>query len=163
MNSSPSSCGSPSSRAGSTTETWTVVVLLCTALASVIIMAVVGPPALLFVLGLAGALLIAFVLLAFSSSTRTTERLSAILLSLGITCFVLTIAQELVLHGTALNGGVRDGQFFVGSHGHYHRVSEQTYRLALLPNLGMIVSWPSLMAISLFRSITGRRGHPHRP
>ena len=137
----------------SAVEKWSSRALLGTPLAGVAIMAFLGPPTALFILALAAALLVCLLVFAYSSTTQATDRLSMIFLWIGVSCFVLTLGQEFVLHGTSLNGGLRDGHFFVASHGHYREVSERIYRLGLLPNLGLLVFWPSLMALGIRRTL----------
>lgn len=64
------------------------------------------------------------------------------------------MAEELVLGGTPLNGKKTEDGYFVGSRGHYAPVSEAVYRFSLLPDLGVLVFWPSLLAFGI---VSGRR------
>jgi hypothetical protein len=133
-------------------EIWTVVTLLATSVASLVIMALLGPPTNLFVLGLSFTLLAACLLFAHFSSSRATERLGLVILVLGLACFLVALLEEFALGGTPLNGRRAGRCFFVGSHGHFHEVSEPAYRIALFFNLGLVLYWPSLIGLGI---ITG--------
>jgi hypothetical protein len=144
-------------------EIWTAVTLLATSVASLVIMALFGPPANLFVFGLSFTLLAACLLFAYFSSSRATDRLSSVVLALGLACFLVTLLEEIALGGTPLNGRRAGMHFFVGSHGHFHEVSEPVYRIALFFDLGLVLYWPSLMGLGIITNLLAKSRPRSRP
>lgn len=85
------------------------------------------------------------------TSSRQARQLSVICLicSFFISAFLAFFGA---FNGTAANGGVQDGRYFVGEHGYYHEVSSTTYTVSRVIDAAALVSW-------LVLAFCGRRLH----
>jgi len=121
--------------------------LLALSLASIAIMAALGPPSTLFIVAISLAFAAAAFVIAVHTPERILARATVAALLLGTACFAATMLEEFLLGGTPLNGKMTELGYFVGSHGRYRLVSEAVYRCSLLFNIGVIVFWPTMIGV----------------
>jgi hypothetical protein len=87
--------------------------------------------------------LIVFLLARWASNGLIVASVVSIVV-LALLSFVASAACDIFLGGTTLLGKT-DGNFhYLGSHGHYTRVDQTTYRAVMVPDLVVAALWPSL-------------------
>ena len=89
-----------------------------------------------------------------------TER---IVVGIAIVNFVLFVLIAVWLGGDAINGTVRDGHYFLASHGHFTEVNRGVFAYSKIHTLSLLVTHPAgiiVLIIARFRDDPSRASPP---
>jgi hypothetical protein len=102
------------------------------------------------------SLIFLMLLLALLRMARAIRALACTVVILAALCGIAAIVQEAVLGGSASNGKVETGRYYVGSHGSYRQISPRTYRIAFLFDLGLFAFWPTMFTLPALLGLARR-------
>ena len=76
-------------------------------------------------------------------------RASSWAITIGILNFFLFAAVSIVIGGDALNGGLENGQYYLGGGGHHTPVPYLVFLFSQVHAYSVLVSWPAIIVLSL--------------
>jgi hypothetical protein len=76
-------------------------------------------------------------------------RASSWAITIGIFNFFLFAAVSIVIGGDALNGGLENGQYYLGGGGHHTPVPYLVFLFSQVHAYSVLVSWPAIIVLSL--------------
>jgi hypothetical protein len=98
----------------------------------------------------------------YKSATRI-EIFGTILFLVGVLNFMIFMAFCMNIGGSAGNGEIRDGRYFVNEHGRDHEVTARTFELNQIHGRSLFITHPMAFLGVLILATSSSKGHHAKP